>query len=128
MKREEYKSVILKYMETNCFGIDKARKRYDIIHAINRIYGINIPEREFRRITSEMKKENLICSLSSVGYWFHPLHTNDRRELEAFKASWQEMENRAKNTIVLCSKNIREVDARLQTATGEQSELPLVGK
>jgi len=88
---------VLKWMQDNCYGIDNIKKK-DSIHAhLFHDHSIDISERLLRSILSKLRHEGHVGSLSSepAGYWFIPLHTKDRREINAVLRSIAEEESRA---------------------------------
>jgi hypothetical protein len=97
-------------MHKHCEGHRRAMKRKDILDHLP----IEIKDRTFRRIISELKHENEIASHHSKGYWAIPLYTTDRSEVEWVKRSWSDMHSKALNMLRDCERQIRELDARLQ--------------
>ena len=77
------------WMYTNCYGFRQAKTRHEICAALE------MNDRKFRKIAQELKLTNDIASLSSVGYFFVPLITSDKEEIEAVRHSIMEDYSRA---------------------------------
>ena len=77
------------YMYFNCYGFRKARTRHEICK------DLQMEDRHFRKIAQDLKLTNDIASLSSIGYFFIPLVTNDSQEIDAVRHSILEDYSRA---------------------------------
>lgn len=86
---ESEKDMVRSYMLGRHCGYKFAVPRREIASALG------IEDRRFRKIAQELKLTNDIASLSSIGYWFIPLATNDPEEISHLKHSINEDYSRA---------------------------------
>ena len=118
---EKDKKFVLTWMENNCPGVKNAKTRRKILPFVN------MDDRRFRAIVSELKHENHIASTSSRGYWHVPLVTTDPGEIEAVLESCFETKSRALDQLVDCDKNIKFWLDRKCVIEQGQREMELVG-
>jgi len=117
-KKSHIKKLISDFMRNNCYGYALAIKRADILIELP----VDISDRLFRRIISELKHEGNVASHSSRGYWFLPLQSNDPLEIEWMVKSWKEMRSKALNMLTDCDRSIKTLEMRSLVAKGEQKE------
>ena len=85
----EDKKMVLRWLEINCFGYKYAKVRADILPFVQ------LDDRKFRAIASELIHEGNVASSSSRGYWFIPLVTSDVAEVDAILEACQERTSHA---------------------------------
>lgn len=108
MIRQEDKERVLSWLEKHAWGVKCARTREQILPYLN------LPDRYFRLIVSELIHEGHVASCASKGYWFVPLHTNDMEEIEALKRSILERKSKALTMIADCDKQLKELAMKFQ--------------
>ena len=106
---EQDKDYLLKWMEKHANGFRNARTKNDILpHLLG-----SWDSRYFQRVVSELKHDNHISSTRNRGYWFNPLFSNDREEIQAQLHSAQEMKSRALTILEGAEKTIRACQDKL---------------
>lgn len=106
---EKDKKYLLEWLEKYCHGYVNARTKEEILPLLLGKWN----ERYFRRVTSDLKKENHVSSTSDKGYWFNPLVTKDREEIKAEMQSAMEMKSRALSIIEGADRRIKSCQDRL---------------
>jgi len=99
---------VLEWMEKYCKGVRCARHRADILPFVQ------LPDRYWRQIISDLVDEGIIYSSSTRGYWWALLHTNDHYEIDAMKHAILERKAKALSMIEGCDKRLKEVMANSQ--------------
>jgi len=112
------KQRVLNWLEKYCFGFREARFKNNILPFLN------INERVFRAIVSDLKHEGNVAATSQRGYWFIPLTTDDPAEVDAALESFREMESRALDMLTGIKKQMYGLNQRKMALT-QQYELPL---
>jgi hypothetical protein len=113
----EDKQKVLSWLEKYCNGYKNARTRGGILPYVG------LEGRYFRRIISELKHEGHCASTSDRGYWFIPLSTNDKDEIDAALQSVLENKSRALDLLTNCDKQIKLWESRKQAITQGQTEM-----
>jgi len=96
---EADKKKVFDWLKTYCYGVENARKRTGILPHIQ------LPDRYFRAIASELRKEGHIVSSNSFGYFFKRISLNglpyhiQRAEIDAIKQSYVEQKAKALSTL-----------------------------
>ena len=109
---------VFDWMNKYCFGFRNARTRIDILPFLQ------IPDRIFRAIASELIHEGSLCSSASRGYWALPLVTKDIEEIEAVLSAQLERKSKALDLLADCDKAIKFWEDRKRCLT-QQMELIL---
>ena len=104
-KFEQDKVKVLGWMEKYANGVRCARTRKDILPFVQ------LPDRYFRLIVSELIDEGNVYSSASHGYWFAKLHTTDTFEIDAMKHAILERKAKALSMIEGCDKRLKEITA-----------------
>ena len=104
-KFESDKAKVLGWMEKYCNGVRSARTRKDILPFVQ------LPDRYFRLIASELIDEGNVYSSASHGYWFAKLRTTDSFEISAMEHSILERIAKATSTIDGCHKRLKDIRA-----------------
>lgn len=94
---EKDKAVIYEWMCRYCKPSSNAKNKEVILKCLSGIIP-NLTERYLRYCMGELKDENKIGSLSSIGY-FVPGSETDPKECDMMLDSWKEMAGRAVNMI-----------------------------
>lgn len=125
----EQKDYVLGWLSKNCSGFKRAMTKEAILDSIH------MPERTLRKIISELRNEDMVCTLSNAiasikgskaGIWYIPLHMLDFtqeekiQEIEMIRKAWQERKRRALNTIQNCDKKDKAWADRILTVTQGQ--------
>ena len=119
MRKERFdqdKLKVLEWFQKYAHGYKNARTRDDIIPFIQ------LPDRYFREIASSLIHDGHIASSCDKGYWFIPLFTKDRREVEAVIKCHIERKSKALDLIKDCDKLIQQFEDRLVVTTQGQRE------
>lgn len=109
------KQNIKEWFEKNAHGFRNARTRKDIIPFIltYRIFpSLEAKDRYFREVASELIKEGHLASSNTRGYWFIPIHTRDKKEVDAVIACHLERRAKALTLIEDCNRIINEYEQR----------------
>lgn len=115
----EDKQRVLGWMEKYCYGYKNARTRENILPFIQ------LKDRYFRQIASELIHEKQLCSSHTKGFWFFPLVSNDPREIEAFKQCQVERKAKALDLLTGVDGCIAWADELLAKARQGQQEMCL---
>jgi hypothetical protein len=107
----EDRQKVLSWMNENCLGFRNARTRANILEFVQ------MPDRYFRRVISELKHEGHIASTCSRGYWAIPLFTNDKEEIDAALDSYQEMKSKALDLLTGIDRQIKRLEDRKNCLT-----------
>ena len=121
---------VLSWFEKNCPTSKHARTRRDILPFILMRKAFDNDEskdRYFRRIAHELIHEGHLCSHNSKGYWFRPLWTTDRDEIEAIKRSLGERKSKALAMICDVDRQLGQVERMEQSSRNEQFEFAGAG-
>lgn len=105
------KHALLTIMRKWCLGYENAHKKHELMDCLPieiRLGG----ERYFRLLTSALKKDGLLSSTSSKGYWINDSFGGQKELLEQ-KKSVLEMKSRALHIIEGCDKQIKEIENKL---------------
>jgi len=126
MLREKQKETIIEWLKQYCYGHKNAKHLRVIITCLN------INERVFRSITSELKHDKFVASTTDLGYWWimDPLigdSEETRGEIEAVKRSWLDYKSRAMSMLTDCDKALKEWEDKARVATQGQMLLDLKG-
>ena len=106
MFEEKDKVYILTWMRTHCSGYAHAMTKENILRFIM------MHERKLRAILSSLKHDGVICSTSSLGYWYFDIETATHDEIEKAKHSWLEMKSRAMNMLKDCDKQLDKLNSQ----------------
>ena len=118
------KELIFEWMDKYCKPSYNAKNKEEILKYVR--YTIpNMNERMLRYIIGELKDENRVGALSSMGY-FVPGSHDDPKECHLMIASWMEMFKRAFNMITRAKANIKYWKDRLLKI--EQGQLDMFNK
>ena len=104
---EQDKQRVLELFMKYALGVRNARTREDILPFIQ------MRDRPFRYIASELIHEGHMASTASKGYWAIPLHTNDPREIEAIKHSYLERKSKALSMLEDVNRQLDELEKRV---------------
>ena len=115
----EDKDKVLNWMVSHCLGFRNARTRANILPFVQ------LPDRYFRLIVSELKHEGQLASDCQRGYWAIPLVTQDKEEIEAALGSYKEMKSKALDLLTGLDRQIKILEDRKNCLT-QQMELNLV--
>ena len=103
---------VLVWLQKYSPGYKNARTRENILP-----YMGGMSDRYWRMIVSDPKKEGLVASSSSLGYWAVPANTRDSRELAAVIDSCQEMRAKALAMLTGLNSQIETFQRRLEANT-----------
>lgn len=113
----EEKYFVLDWMRDHCYGRENAKFRFnsaDPDKGIMPFMPKNMGERKWRRIISELVQEAHIYSSASFGYFFMPLVSPTRADIEAAKQALTERKQKALSTIESVDKNLRRMEEKEQ--------------
>src|SRR3990167_2298887 len=109
--KPEDKQIVLSWMMKVCLGFRQARTRANILPYLN------LEDRYFRHICSELIHEGHIASSCQRGYWFIPLVTRDVAEIDAVFESCQERSSKALDVLRGLGQQIDSLTARREALT-----------
>ena len=105
------KQTVLNWMMKVCLGFRQARTRANILPCLN------LEDRYFRQICSELIQEGNIASSCQRGYWFIPLVTKDVEEIDAVLESCQERSAKALDVLRGLGQQIDALTTRREALT-----------
>ncbi len=114
-RQAQDKKSVVEWFQKYAHGFRSARTRKDILPFIftYRTFASNeAKDRYFREIASELIKEGALASSNTRGYWFIPIHTRDRKEVDAVIACHLERRAKALTLIEDCNRIIDEYEQR----------------
>ena len=114
------KQKVLDWMNKYCLGFRNAKTRTNILPYLQ------MPDRYFRLLVSELKHEGHIASDCQRGYWAIPLCTKDPEEVEAALGSYQEMKSKALDLLTGLDKQIKFLEDKKRCLT-QQFEFAGIG-
>jgi len=109
--KPEDKQMVLSWMIKVCSGFRQARTRANILPYLN------LEDRYFRHICSELIHEGHIASSCQRGYWFIPLVTKDVEEIDAALESCQERSAKALDVLRGLGQQIDALTTRREALT-----------
>ena len=107
----EDKAKVLAWMQKYCYGYKAARIRANILPFVQ------MEDRCFRLIMSELIHESHCASDCIRGQWFIPLVTKDPEEIEAVLQSYRERKGKALNLLTDLNRQIDNLAARKEALT-----------
>ncbi len=122
------KATVLSWLQHHCYGYKNAVTRDKILPNMQFLKEFEKPEhkdRYFRKIFSHFKHQGHTASTNSRGYWFIPVVTTDKREIEAALESVSEMKSKALNMLQDSTKLENKFQDKLVVITQGQQELVL---
>jgi len=105
------KQTVLNWMMKVCPGFRQARTRANILPYLN------LEDRYFRQICSELIHEGHIASSCQRGYWFIPIVTKDVEEIDAVLESCQERSTKALDVLRGLGQQIDALTTRREALT-----------
>ena len=111
------KQTVKDYLFKKCNGVNKAKHRKEILSNIKFIGEyprVETKDRRFRYIASELIHEGHICSHNKKGYWFIPLWTKNKEEIEWVEASILERKAKGLAMVQGCEKQLKSIRERKQ--------------
>lgn len=115
-KKEHIKDMVLTYLREHCMGFRNSKKRKEIIPYLP----INISDRLFRKVFSELKHSGEVASHSTLGYWATPYVCDDPEEIQAILLSWKEMKSKALNMLTDADRAIKTLEDKYRATSGKQ--------
>src|SRR3990167_2903474 len=115
----EDKLKVLNWLQKYAFGFRNARTRAKILPFVG---NGNMPDRHFRLILAELKKEGSAASTCTRGIWAVPPVITDSEEIEAVLESCQEMKSKALDMLTGLNRQIELFQARKEALT-QQTEM-----
>ena len=110
----EDKLKVLNWLQKYAFGFRNARTRANILPFMG---NGNMPDRHFRLILAELKKEGSAASTCTRGIWAVPPVTTDAEEIEAVLESCLEMKTKALDMLTGLNRQIELFQAKKEALT-----------